>query len=101
MKRKTILKRQMHRDGWNLDLAFLSWLLPRLEIYLKDADKMIDLTFHKFEYNGKEYTQKELVQKMITNLQAVRDEDAWDPHYCELVDEVLTIWKLVFHSMWW
>ena len=65
---------------------------------------MVDLEYHKFNYRGEEYTQLQLINKMIelTNF-LVEDERYfdWDPVPQEKVEELLEIFKLTFPSLWW
>jgi len=100
MKHNTIKKRKISRDCWDLDYAFFRWLGERLPVYLKEAGKIIDLEFRKFEFRGKEYTQKELIERMIYLIRAsdkneINDLD-WDKW-----KEVLEIWAVVAPAMWW
>ena len=100
MKHNTIKKKRIRRDCWDLDYAFYQWLRERLPVYLKDAGRRIDLEYHKFEFRGKEYTQKELVERMIyllrtSNFNTLIDDD-WDNW-----KEVLEIWAIVAPFMWW
>ena len=100
MKKNTIKKRKIHRDCWDLDWAFLFWLKERLPVYLKDAGKFVNLDYHKFEYNGKTYTQREVIERMIHLLDMLPDDDwqeEWDTH----TNEILDLWKIVFPAMWW
>lgn len=97
MKHNTIKKKRIRRDCWNLDFAFYQWLKERLPIYLKDAGRIIDLEYFKLEFRGKEYTQKELIERMIELLHFVDDYDL------DLVKgkEVLEIWAMIAPAMWW
>lgn len=106
MKKKTIEKRKLHKDCWNLNDAFLSWLWERLPVYLRDADGVINLDAHQFYYHDKMYTHKELIQLMIRDLCIIHgqgSDNLWesDDEKYSLTEEVLEIWKLVFFSMWW
>ena len=103
MKKRTIKKKKISKECWCLDFNFLEWLRIRLPIYLKEAGSTVDLTYHKFEYKGKTMTQEEIIKRMIQLLKEIEGKDCWDPHeeYKDKVDEILDIWKLVFHAMWW
>lgn len=100
MKKNTIKKRKIHRDCWGLDWAFLFWLKERLPVYLKDAGKFVDLDYHKFEYKGKTYTQREIVERMIHILDMLPDND-WQEEWDIYTNEILDLWKIVFPAMWW
>ena len=52
-------------ETWNLSTTTLMWLYERLVEYRKHASKTIDLEFHTFEIDDKEYTQNELLNDLI------------------------------------
>lgn len=99
-------KRKLQEECWSLDYTIVKWLNEHLKVYLKDANGFIDLTVYKFEYQGKNYTQLELLNKLIT----VTDEllegyDDWlisRPKNAErLKDEMYDILELLHFSLWW
>ena len=65
MKKRTIDKRKIRKDCWDLDYAFTKWLNEHLKVYKKDAIKIVDLEYHKFTYNDEELTQLEIIDKLI------------------------------------
>lgn len=100
--KRTIKKNQIRQDCWNLDHAWLKWMREHLKVYLHDASKIVDLTYNKFTYKDKEYTQEEVIKHMIALLERNRHRDVWDGDaYLNDIDELLDLWKLVFHAMWW
>lgn len=101
MKKKTVQKRRIRRECWDLDYSFYEWLRQHLPVYLKDAGKIVDLSFHKFTYKGKEWTQEELIKYLIQRLEFMRGLDYIDDGYEEIRCEVHDIWKLISHDMWW
>ena len=100
MKHNTIKKKRISRDCWDLDYAFFKWLKERLPVYLKEAGEVVDLEFHKFTYNGEEWTQKALIERMIWLLNTLPRSE-WTEGYDEKSKEILQIWTLVFPTMWW
>lgn len=94
-------KKKISQDCWDLDQAFFVWLYEHLVVYLKEAGKMVDLSYHKFDYKGKKYTQEEIIKMMINDLKDIHYLDTWNPKYQDLSNEILDLWKLVFHAMWW
>lgn len=50
-------------ETWCLDIYFYCWLYERLKMFLEV--NCIDLNVHKFNFENKEYTQKELIDKML------------------------------------
>lgn len=101
MKKKSIRKRQMRKDCWNLDYAFIKWLNDRLPIYLKDASTIVNLNYHKFIYKEQEYTQEELIRYLIKLCRGFVD-DTYDTicHYEEYM-EIFQIWAIIAPAMWW
>lgn len=90
-------------ETWCMDYFFYGWLYERLKHFLKVA--CIDLTFHKFEFEGKEYTQKEMIDKMLHGC-----ELAFEAEFrCKIlteeekkaVEDVRWIWATVMPAMWW
>lgn len=89
------------RETWSLNLTFHLWLYERLKMYVEVC--CVDLDFHKFEYNGKEYTQRQLIDMMIERL-----EFSFKPEYNDFdetqynyVSEIEKIWAIVLPAMWW
>lgn len=48
-------------------------------------------------------TQEEVIKRMISLLRETEGKDTYSPkeEYADKVEEILDLWKLVFHSMWW
>ena len=69
MKKKTINKKKIRKECWDLDSAFLKWLKEHLIVYLKEASKVVDLNWHKFQYKGEELTQEQIIKKNINSSQ--------------------------------
>lgn len=99
MKHKAIKKRRISRDCWSLDYAFFKWLEERLPVYLKEGGAFVDLEFYKFDHRGKEYTQKELIERMIHLLDTKKGDDLEKEF--EKEKEILEIWAMVAPAMWW
>ena len=94
-------KDNIHRECWNLDYSFLNWLEEHLKIYKEDASKIVNLTFHKFVYNDKEYTQIEIIDKILFLIKEAKGQNVWSTFYEKDINEILDLWKLVFPAMWW
>lgn len=91
-------------ECWDLRYSFLVWLREHLKVYMRDAKNRVDLEYHKYNYKGKEYTQLELINKLIelsdTCLYIYGDlefSDGFDKHK----DEIFEISHLIFWDMWW
>lgn len=112
-------------ECWNLDTTMLENLYELVRIFLEEATNQIDLEYNKFTYQGKEYTQLELIEELIQLLEFIlvepdkcsaemterlsRNEyalrygkyDYWNAKHVELETEVWEIWKLLHKAMWW
>ena len=97
--KKKNAKGNIHRDCWNLDLSFLSWLEKHLKVYKKDASEIVDLSSPKIEYKNKNYTQEEIIDRMLFLLEDLRPRYEFDGIYLKELDELLDLWKAVFRFM--
>lgn len=96
------LKRKISKECWNLDYSFIKWLNQHLKVYLKDADKIVDLDYHKFTYNEKEWTQREIIERLIfLTDQLLIDYSDLNDFWKEYTTQMLDLWKVVFPAMWW
>ena len=89
------------RETWSLNFSFYLWLYERLKRFVDVC--CIDLDYHKFEYNGAEYTQRQMIDMMIERL-----EFSFKPEYKKkkkkqytYVSEIEKIWAIVLPAMWW
>lgn len=101
MSKKSIKKKKIQRDCWDLDTAFYKWLAERLPVYLKDADKVVDLTLYTFNYHGETFTQKEMIEKLIVLVNNILTEDQWNLIRCDNCRQALEIWSMIIPCMWW
>lgn len=90
------------RECWSLDYTFIKWLNGRLVVYLRDASEIVDLSFHKFQYEEYEYTQEEIVKEMIRLSSLLIDDDNYfHKDVDNELDKLLDLFKLSFRSLWW
>lgn len=88
------------REIWNLDIAFYCWLYERLKYFLEFNG--LDLSFHKFVFKGKTYTQGEMIHGIINRIEPyLKGEKS---HYGsqagnELYEAAL-MWAEILSSMW-
>lgn len=102
MKKKTINKKKISKECYDLNVSFLNWLRVRLPVYLREAGKTVDLDWRRFMHKGEELTLRQLIERMIYLLKLIEGKDAWDgDEYIEPCNEILEIWSTVFHAMWW
>jgi len=89
---------------WNLNHEFICWLNYWLKEYKKKAE--IDLTFHKFMYKSRQWTQEEIIDRLIELTSKVNNdfyefERAKEKEVQKMVDEIFYLFHLVFWAMWW
>lgn len=89
-------------EVWNLDDTFYSWLYERLKLYIKVASGIVDLNYHKFEYEGKSYTQLQMINLMVERLEFYfsPEFDGWKREHTDYVLEAAKIWAIVLPAMW-
>lgn len=90
------------RECWNLDQTFIEWLYSHLMMYLEGATGIIDLNYHKFEFNGKIYTQKEAIEFILERLRnsLIDVYDDNNEAYLGVYDAV-RMWAEIFRACWW
>ncbi len=90
------------RETWDLDSAFYCWLYERLKMYL-DVN-CVDLTYHKFEYEGEELTQQECIDRMIHGCEIYfKQQNDWNisEEDQKAINDIAKIWAIVLPAMWW
>lgn len=87
------------RETWCMDVAFFQWLYERLRMYKEIGGEVVNLDFHKFDVNGNEMTQLQIIDRMLELLPWQIKKDTWDqPDYG---DEICNLWRIVCPAMWW
>lgn len=112
-------------DCWDLDYTMLCYLYERLLQYKRDA--CVDLTYHKFTFDGKEYTQEELIDEMIEIAEFVLMDldkvskrtktykrltsnkyyikygefNSFDDEQFNIRGNFWKIWAIIYPAMWW
>ncbi len=97
-------KQKLREECWNVNWQFVLWLNQHLKIYKDDALHYVDLEYHKFEYQGQEYTQLQLIDKLIEITDwLIADEQYfdWTEETSNKTNEMLNIFVLIFESLWW
>ena len=94
--------KKLKEECWNLDYNFIIWLNGHLKIFRDDAGKTIDLEFHMLNYQGKDITLLEAINRMIVLTDYLKFEDNY---YFEdnvnKINELLDLFKLSFTYLWW
>jgi len=90
-------------DCWNLNITMAMWMYSHLRRYLEES--CVDLTYYKFQYKDKEYTQREAIDFMtdgfgyyIVNCWSFGENEK-EAH--NRMKEACEMWSIVFPVMWW
>lgn len=90
-------------NTWDLDYYLYVWMYENICAY-EDLN-CVDLTYHKFNYKDKEYTQQELIDILKDKLKTYLKEDHYLPTNFDeqrnIEKEILDIWYTISPSMWW
>ena len=118
-KKRLVLKekKKLSKECWSLDITFYEWLREHLNVYLRDAGKFIDLEYAKFEVDGTEYTQLEIIKAMLAILDSIEELGVFDwtfpkgdtveevqENHKELqrmTSDLCKLWAIVMPAMWW
>lgn len=99
------------RETWNLNDTFLCWLYEHIKMYIDVA--CVDFNYNKFSYEDKEYTQEQILNKILEDIELYFNADDcymkrygknyikwWDDqvHY---INEIGKLWAMVLPAMWW
>ena len=105
---RIVTKKTIKKECWNIDYELIKWLNEHFKIYLRDSKSIVDLSFYKYKYKKKEYTQEEIIKRLI-DITDIFLDDYWlekqDLDYCKELDglknEMYDLLKLVHWNMWW
>lgn len=91
------------RVGWNLNQFVVESMYTWLCIFLKKADKYINLEYYKFEIDGVSLTQKECIERMIKDLEYVltHSEDTDFDKSKQKLKDCFNIFSECFPAMWY
>lgn len=93
------------RETWNLDCLFVEWLYSHLMMYKEVC--CVDLTFHKFMFMDKEYTQEEAIDFILDICKEyiiTLDEVSYTDKETELMEKVrnaIRMFAEIHPAMWW
>lgn len=106
-------KKRIKEECWNLDFELIKWLNEHLKVYLEEGSKVVDFEYHKFKYKNKEYTQLEIIKRLITITDFLLKDEPYGSSYTEVIsasdiktinarkNEMYDLLKLVHWQMWW
>lgn len=103
---KDFLKRHSFRveETWDLNYTFATWLYEHLVGYVEASSHIVDLTFHTFKYQNKEYSQLELIMECKKNLEMYfkhQDELLFSDESSDYLQEATRIFAVLLPAMWW
>lgn len=101
------------RCGWNLNTFMIEQIYTWLQIYFDNADGFVDLSYHKFNIDGKEITEREAILKTLSDLEfwlLNNDPDDWHDYDFtkglvneaqNKIEEAFKIIGFILPSLWW
>lgn len=91
------------RETWNMDITFLAWLYEHLRMY-QDVS-IVDLTFHKFDYNGEIISLEDAINKILENIKFVfKNETSYFLENKEVIaaeNEIIPLFHMIWKFLWW
>lgn len=113
------------RETWEMERNFYIWLYEHIMRYKEIC--CVDLTYHKFKYKRREYTQEELMNEILERIEfyftyIYRHQekfkiskklaqnkyyiqygyyDDWNDKQNSIVQEIAKIWAIILPAMWW
>ena len=99
-------------NTWCMESYFLLSLYEMIEAYLENADTTVDLDYHTFEYEGKTYTQLDLIKLLKEEIKSlfIGGDDSLIEYWYDIgkydllrakEKKILDIWYLILPAMWW
>lgn len=108
-KRNNAWKKQRKKYGgwdervtWNLNTFMTEQIYTWFKMYYKYANNLIDLDFHKFMVDGKEFTERECVLRIIDDIEywLLNNEEKENEADAKIFDAYKMI-GIVFPALWW
>lgn len=92
------------RDTWSLDYTIALLIYPRLKMY--NECNCINTSFHKFEFEGQEYTQQECMDKILEGLEIYLTKKHYGKNkYTEedykKIQDSMSLLGVIWWSLWW
>lgn len=92
-------------ECWNLNIELLKWLNIHFKVYKEDASKIVNLSYHTFIYDKQEYTQLEIIDRIIELTDYLLLDDNYLPSTIIIIrnkqKQLFDLLELVFNAMWW
>lgn len=89
------------RDTYSMDTTFYCWLLEHLMMY--NEVNNLDLGKCLIKYNEQELTLQECINRMIDGclIALTNSNYEFDSELKSKVDDVVNIWAVTIHTIWW
>ena len=89
------------RDTYSMDTTFYCWLLEHLMMY--NEVNNLDLDKCLIKYNEQELTLQECINRMIDGcrIALTNSNYEFDSELKSKVDDVVNIWAVTIHTIWW
>ena len=89
------------RECWNLNTTFVEWLYSHFMKYAEDSDsnRVLDLNFHKLEYQGSLITQAEAIDIVCEACKEYLVKDFL--HRTFLSKDIMMLITDLMPAMWW
>ena len=101
---KIITKKTISRECWNLDYHLMEWLNEHLKVYKKEANKVVNLEYYKFNFKGKEYTQLQIIDTLIEKTNYLLDDVDYFTENAKMnktKNDIYDLMKLIHWHLWW
>lgn len=90
------------RETWNMDRIFAEWLYSHLKMYVDVCN--VDLSFHKFNLDGEEYTHGEAIDFILERCVDYLKTESWSDEEERAVEgmyDACRMWAEILPAMWW
>jgi len=102
---KIVTKNTIKKECWNLDYNLTKWINEHLKIYRDDSKSIVNLEYHKFNYNNKEYTQLQILNRLIDITDYLISDEVdyfiYDEKLETYKNEMYDLLKLIHWCLWW
>lgn len=106
-------QKRIKEECWNLDYELIKWLNEHLKVYKEDSSKVVNMEYHKFKYKKEEYTQLQILDRLIEITDFLLNDDNYGGSFVDLMskkeirnieakkNEMYDLLKLVHWQLWW
>lgn len=89
------------RETWSLDSSMRFLLYERLCLFVKNAESVVDLTASKIEWDGKTYSQREMINMILDDLRTVFADEYEEIVSDDFKKNIWLKWAEIENYMWW